>query len=41
MLLSANYESYIPFDIPIEGELILVAGPFQPSDSPQFPTIFP
>lgn len=34
-------ESYIPFDIPIEGELILVDGPFQPSDSPQFPTIFP
>ncbi len=34
-------ESYIPFEIPIEGELIRVEGPFQPSDSPQFPTIFP
>ena len=34
-------ESYIPFDIPIEGELIRVEGPFQPSDLPQFPTIFP
>jgi len=34
-------ESYIPFDVPIEGELIRVDGPFQPSDSPQFPTIFP
>ena len=34
-------ESYISFDPPIEGELILVEGPFQPSDSPQLPTIFP
>jgi hypothetical protein len=34
-------ESYIPFEIPIKGELMLVDGPFQPSDSPQFPTIFP